>query len=146
MFNLDPTKILIIVTVALVVLGPDKLPTALKTLGKYWNEFNRVRSRIRDEMNVALSTITDQITPVRGVVESALGEIKDPFNIVATAFTSETNRSPLGPSSEHAKKMFGSGDMTTTEVAKGLEEPTSATVNTSNYGNRVSPNVDIFWN
>ncbi|MDA8277960.1 MAG: twin-arginine translocase TatA/TatE family subunit [Actinomycetota bacterium] len=145
MFNLDPTKILIIVTVALVVLGPDKLPSAIRTVGKYWNEINRVRNRIRDEMNGALSTITDQIAPVRSAVEDAFGEIRDPFDIVTSAFTSSS--APVqGPSKEHAAQMFGSNRDLESRESDGdrLESVHRQPFGGQNL--RVSPNADVFWN
>ncbi|MDA8025557.1 MAG: twin-arginine translocase TatA/TatE family subunit [Actinomycetota bacterium] len=142
MFNLDPTKILIIVTVALVVLGPDKLPSALKTVGKYWNEFNRVRGRIRDEMNGALSTLTDQMGPIK----SAMGELKDPFEIVATTFTSDPNRTPQGPSKEHAQEMFGkNASLGSARYADDFDD-VKATLTPSSQGLRISPSADVFWN
>ncbi|MDA8196940.1 MAG: twin-arginine translocase TatA/TatE family subunit [Actinomycetota bacterium] len=144
MFNLDPTKILIIVTVALVVLGPDKLPIALKSVGKYWNEFNRVRNRIRDEMNGALSTLTDQIAPVKSAVEGAIGEIKDPFDIVATAFTSGAGLSAQGPSKEHAEAMFGGSSKSSAESY--TEDSKAYSTTTSQTTMRISPSTDVFWN
>ncbi len=146
MFNLDPTKILIIVTVALVVLGPDKLPSALKTVGKYWNEFNRVRGRIRDEMNGALSTLTDQMGPIKSAVESAIGDLKDPFEIVATTFTSDPNRTVQGPSKEHAQQMFGEdASLGSARYADDFDD-LKATLTPSSQGLRISPSADVFWN
>lgn len=146
MFNLDPTKILIIVTVALVVLGPDKLPSALKTVGKYWNEFNRVRGRIRDEMNGALSTLTDQMGPIKSAMESAIGDLKDPFEIVATTFTSDPKHTSQGPSKEHAKQMFGE-DLSFGSANYADDTPeVKATLTPSGQSLRVSPSADVFWN
>ena len=146
MFNLDPTKLLIIVTVALVVLGPDKLPTAIKTVGKYWNEFNRVRNRIRDEMNGALSTLTDQISPVKSAVEGAIGEIRDPFDIVATAFTSDTSRISQGPSKEHAQQMFGGSGASDPSRSADRDDRSDPRATTSQQTVRISPSADAFWN
>jgi sec-independent protein translocase protein TatB len=48
--NLDPAKVLVVLVVALVVLGPDKLPRAARQLGAAWNQLRRWRSRLEEEV------------------------------------------------------------------------------------------------
>lgn len=50
MLNLDPGKVLVVLVVALVVLGPDKLPRAARQLGAAWNQLRRWRARLEDEV------------------------------------------------------------------------------------------------
>lgn len=45
MFNLDPGKLLIIVVVAVMVLGPDKLPGVARQIGGAWRSLNDFRVR-----------------------------------------------------------------------------------------------------
>ncbi len=94
MFNLDPGKILIVLTVALIVLGPDKLPAAMKQVGKYWNEFQRVRSRLQSEMSGAISTFTDAVGPLSGAMDLGLSQIKGPLGVAASTFLGTNS---LGP-------------------------------------------------
>ncbi len=47
---LDPAKLLVILIVALVVLGPDKLPTVARQLGAAWGELRRFRERLETEV------------------------------------------------------------------------------------------------
>jgi sec-independent protein translocase protein TatB len=47
---LDPAKLLIILIVALVVLGPDKLPIVAKQMGAAWGEIRRFRERLETEV------------------------------------------------------------------------------------------------
>jgi Tat protein translocase TatB subunit len=47
MFGIGFTEILVILVVALIVLGPDKLPEIAKTLGKAVREFRRTSDEIR---------------------------------------------------------------------------------------------------
>jgi Sec-independent protein translocase protein TatA len=47
---LDPAKLLVILIVGLVVLGPDKLPVVAKQLGAAWGEIRRFRERIESEV------------------------------------------------------------------------------------------------
>ncbi len=47
---LSPAKILVILVVALVVLGPDKLPKMAKQLGGFWGDFRRFRERLETDV------------------------------------------------------------------------------------------------
>lgn len=47
---LDPAKLLVILIVALVVLGPDKLPTVARQMGAAWGEIRRFRERLETEV------------------------------------------------------------------------------------------------
>jgi sec-independent protein translocase protein TatB len=66
MFNVGGGEILAILVIALIVLGPDKLPNAARQAGKYLNEFRRISSGFQDEIRGAmdLATTTDP-TPVQ---------------------------------------------------------------------------------
>ena len=88
MFNLDPTKFVIVVAVALVVLGPDKLPAAARSIGKYWSEFQKIRGRLQSEMNGALSTITDAVGPIGDVINMGMAQVKGPIGMVGSMLAS----------------------------------------------------------
>jgi TatA/E family protein of Tat protein translocase len=50
MFNLDPGKLLIIGVVAILVLGPDKLPEVARQVGGAWRSFHQFRARMETEV------------------------------------------------------------------------------------------------
>ena len=54
MFNLDPAKLLVIGVVAVILLGPDRLPHVARQVGGFWRTFNdyrhRMESQVRDSM------------------------------------------------------------------------------------------------
>jgi sec-independent protein translocase protein TatB len=54
MLNLDPGKLLVIAVVAVILLGPDRLPHVARQVGDYWRTFNeyrhRMESQVRDSM------------------------------------------------------------------------------------------------
>jgi len=54
MLNLDPSKILIIAVVAVILLGPDRLPAFARQVGEVWRSFtayrHRVESQVRESM------------------------------------------------------------------------------------------------
>lgn len=47
---LDPSKLLVILIVALVVLGPDKLPSVARQMGAAWGEIRKFRERLETEV------------------------------------------------------------------------------------------------
>ena len=54
MFNLDPTKLLIIAVVAVILLGPDKLPQVARQAGAAWRTFNEFRHRMETEVRSSI--------------------------------------------------------------------------------------------
>ena len=55
MFNLGGMEILVILVVALLVLGPDKLPGFMRAAGKALGELRRVTTDLRDTVNTAIT-------------------------------------------------------------------------------------------
>ncbi len=54
MLNLDPTKLLIIAVVAVILLGPDKLPQVGRQAGAAWRTFNDFRHRMETEVRSSI--------------------------------------------------------------------------------------------
>ncbi len=54
MFNVGGGEILVIMVLALIVLGPDKLPEAAKQAGKYLSEFRRMSHGFQQEIRSAM--------------------------------------------------------------------------------------------
>ena len=54
MFNLSGSEIVVILLLALVVLGPEKLPDALRKAGKTYAELKKMGSSFQSEMRSAL--------------------------------------------------------------------------------------------
>ena len=50
MLNLDPAKLLVIAVVAIILLGPDRLPQVARQVGAAWRSFNEFRHRMETEV------------------------------------------------------------------------------------------------
>jgi sec-independent protein translocase protein TatB len=50
MLNLDPGKLIVIGVVAIILLGPDRLPQVARQLGGAWRSFNEFRHRMESEV------------------------------------------------------------------------------------------------
>ena len=99
--NLDPDKLVVLFVIALLVLGPNRLPEAARTLGRWTAELRKYRSALQGELHGLLGEpganalgIRDEIRSVfaepraaldagareaRGLVNSAAGLASAPF-------------------------------------------------------------------
>jgi sec-independent protein translocase protein TatB len=59
MFDVGFSEIVVIMVVALVVIGPDRLPAVARTMGKWWGGMQRYVNRIK--MDVASSMELDEL-------------------------------------------------------------------------------------
>jgi Tat protein translocase TatB subunit len=57
MFGIGMQELLLILVVALIVLGPKRLPEVAKSLGKAMNEFKRAASDIKESLDLDGSSI-----------------------------------------------------------------------------------------
>lgn len=65
MFNLSGSELIFLVLIALVVLGPDKLPEAIRKATKAYNDFKKMAGGFQDEMRTVLEE------PMREMRETA---------------------------------------------------------------------------
>lgn len=54
MLNLDPSKLFVIAVLAIVLLGPEKLPGAARQIGLVWRALTRWRERVEAEVRSTL--------------------------------------------------------------------------------------------
>ena len=57
MFNVGGPEIMVVLLVALVVLGPEQLPKAMRTFGNVMAQVRKVSNGFQDEMRSAMNTI-----------------------------------------------------------------------------------------
>jgi len=55
--SLGPAEILVILVIALLVFGPNKLPEVAKQAGKAFQELRRVQQHLRSEISGAMSDL-----------------------------------------------------------------------------------------
>jgi sec-independent protein translocase protein TatB len=53
MLSLSPAKLLVLLVIGLIVLGPEKLPQVARQLGAAWGDFRRFRSRLESDVRGA---------------------------------------------------------------------------------------------
>ncbi len=100
--NLDPEKLIVLFVIALLVLGPNRLPQAARTLGKGLAEVRKYTSSFQTEVNQVLAE-------PRRVVDAAMREV-------------DVNLHP-----ERTPAPFQSRAVTPTALPSPSAEPISAT-------------------
>ena len=65
MFNLSGSELIFLIVIALIVLGPDKLPDAMRRAGKAYADFKKMTTGFQSEMNRVLEE------PLRELRETA---------------------------------------------------------------------------
>ncbi len=114
MFNVSGPEILIILVVALIVLGPDKLPDAARKIGGVMREVRRISSGFQDEVRDALSDV--DVPPSRPTPMRVTPTPVDPIpSIDATPTLSGDGAAPPGQA-------------TTTAGSQGRPEPGAGVV------------------
>lgn len=70
MFNVGGGELIVILLIALIVLGPQRLPDAARQLGKAMGDLRRLSSGFQNEMKQALETADDpkRVTARRNVL------------------------------------------------------------------------------
>jgi TatA/E family protein of Tat protein translocase len=101
---LSPAKILVILVVALVVLGPDKLPKVAKQIGGLWGDFRKFRERLETDVRGSFPDLpsTDKIAQAVRSPLSFLGTLAD-------AHESENGAASVPADSSESVNAFGDG-------------------------------------
>jgi sec-independent protein translocase protein TatB len=74
-FNIGPEKLLLLFIIALIVLGPSKLPDAARSLGKALGEFRRVSGRLQNEVRDALADPKDALSAAVSDLRNEFGDV-----------------------------------------------------------------------
>jgi sec-independent protein translocase protein TatB len=97
MFNVGGPEVLVILLVALVVLGPQQLPKAVRSVGSAMAELRKLSSGFQAELQSAL----DVSTPTTGHEHSGNATTMEQADITETVVRAEPLASADEPHVEH---------------------------------------------
>jgi Sec-independent protein translocase protein TatA len=99
--SLDPAKILMILVVILIVLGPERLPKAARQLGAAWHEITRIRQEVTDEVRAVMPDLDlssiPRIPSVRGTLTGLITEPTSAEKAAAAAAAPDADARDLAP-------------------------------------------------
>jgi len=95
MFNIGGGEFLVIALIALIVLGPQRLPDAAKQVGKAMGELRRMSSGFQSELKDALNA-SEPATPRRNVLAQPPADGATPTAVAAVSGQAKAvRRTPL---------------------------------------------------
>lgn len=119
MFNVTGGEFLIIFLVALIVLGPTKLPEAARQAGKVIGEFRRISSGFQRELQSALN---DPVSKVTG--EPTPKTLKDVTSVAAVPPLAEPATPKTAPNTEAVEQSATLDDLEPKDsVEDSVEDP-----------------------
>ena len=128
-FNIGPGELILILVIALVLLGPARLPDVAQSLGKSLREFRKAASDISDAGKIDASTepTTAQMAPPTPAPAPALGVPTPPVTPDAqTAVPAPSAPVPPAPSEAMTPPSTGAAPEATAEPATGADRDSTA--------------------
>lgn len=72
MFNLSGSELVVILLIALVVLGPEKLPEAIRRVGRIYAELRKMSSGFQEEFTSAMREPVDELRSTSQMMATSL--------------------------------------------------------------------------
>jgi len=86
MFDIGFSEIVVIAVVALIVIGPERLPKAARTLGHLFGRLQRYVNDVKADINREIEL--DELRKLRTEVQTAASELKSSVESAAQGVTS----------------------------------------------------------
>lgn len=97
MFNLSGSEIVVILLLALVVLGPEKLPEAIRRFGRVYGELKRMSTGFQSELKNAFD---EPMREIRETTQMAKDAVMKPVQEARATFEDAAKPDPEPPASE----------------------------------------------
>jgi sec-independent protein translocase protein TatB len=110
-FNVTGGELVIILLVALIVLGPDKLPDAIRKVGRVYGELRRMSQGFQSE--------------IRDALDEPMREVRDTMNTMKSGFSDLGADHPADPP-PGTRMTATNGDATAPDGAGAAAEPPPA--------------------
>jgi len=113
MFDIGFSELLLIAVVALIVIGPERLPKVARTLGHLFGRMQRYVNDVKaditremelDELKKMQSSMEDAARSFQSSVSKEVSETESEFNKLAQAVEPAPERNPDSPSPDPATK------------------------------------------
>ena len=148
MFGIGLPEMIIIAVVALIFIGPDKLPGVLRSIGKGLVELKRATSDVRSTVQEEMQKIEDEIE-LKEVRESAqdfkneLGGVANKVDpLTLSKFNTEDQKEEISDSINESdldrtqtEVVAENTEATTTDVSSEIDEKTPFSKNSESFEN-----------
>lgn len=107
MFNIEGSELIFLLLVALVILGPEKLPEAIRKFTKGYAEFKKMASGFQGELRDVLD---EPMRELRGTADAMREAAKFDIDVTDTKSTSGADRPAVSEIKREAGLNFGSAN------------------------------------
>jgi sec-independent protein translocase protein TatB len=124
MLSLSPIKILLVVVIALIVLGPDKLPEVARQVGTLWNNLKQWQTKIETEVREVVPDLPSTADIAR-IARSPVHLLNELANKVTSPLPPEATEEVTPPMFPEGEGATMPRDVTETEEYQPPPPPTS---------------------
>ena len=90
MLNIGPPELILIFVIALVIVGPQRLPEMGRTIGTWLREFRKMQDEVKDMVNTGMG---EELRSAASDLKRSAADLKSATD-VRSAFKSDTQRPP----------------------------------------------------
>ncbi len=123
MFNIGGGELLVIMLVALLVLGPDKLPGAAKQAGEFLNKVRSMSSDFRQEIRDA---VPDEVLDLKREVDQTRQSLQRTATDLEIEVKAREKGRRLVAQDEQSKKLTGTPEPSTSTAANDTASTATA--------------------
>ncbi|MCF8051512.1 MAG: twin-arginine translocase TatA/TatE family subunit [Desulfobacterales bacterium] len=136
MFGIGMPELILILAIALIVIGPKKLPDVARALGRAMGEFKKATRELKDSMEV--EDDLRELKNVKTAFDELNNKVKDPLSLKKTGAKSKpaaTNASEEADGADPGKKdAQGQTATAPTEEEAGADSSGAESKDRSNRG------------
>ena len=124
MFNMSGSEIIFLLVIGLVVLGPEKLPTALRKAGRLYGEFKRITTGAESEFRTTFAEPIREMQATantyKSIFSDAAGGVAGAAKGIAKSVANEYNSAASSQVQDPSVKsdVIGETEMTATTDAQ----------------------------
>ena len=107
MGNIGGAEVLVILLVALIVLGPTKLPVAIRQVGRFVGEMRRIGAGFQQELREATEPLREPLRETQAALKAADKELREatkPLKDTADGLKASDPRKAMTPPPKGARK------------------------------------------
>jgi len=95
MFGIGMPELIVILVVALIVLGPRRMPDAARGLGRALGELRRATSGITEELHNAQVVLDEEKTSIEGAISDP-ADAKNPESVASDLAAAQKTQGKTG--------------------------------------------------